>query len=281
MTATDTDRLDALFDRFPVHARVFHSGTLCGATDFSARQGVEGQFHLIRAGTVHVLHEGLPRQQMTGPCLLLYPRPKARRFITDVASGADLVCANLSFVGGLSNPIAAALPDVICLPLSAIQGAAGVLDLLFDEAFGKACGRRAVIDRLFEVVLIQLLRHLMETQEIQGGMLAGLSDARLRRVLVMMHEQPAHQWSLEALASVAGMSRSVFANRFRDTVGCTPWNYLQGWRVRLAQLALLEGQPLKMVAMEVGYTSEAALSRAFKAQVGMAPREWRKVHQKG
>jgi AraC-like DNA-binding protein len=80
---------------------------------------------------------------------------------------------------------------------------------------------------------------------------------------------------LEALAEAAGMSRSVFADAFRDTVGCTPGAYLQSWRVSLAQQALRRGQPLKMIAIDVGYGSEAALSRAFKAQSGLAPREWK------
>ena len=112
-------------------------------------------------------------------------------------------------------------------------------------------------------------------------MLAGLSHPRLRKALVAMHEQPAHDWSLEALAAMAGMSRSVFANTFRDAVGCTPGAYLQSWRVRLAQQALVQGRPLKTIALDVGYGSEAALSRAFKAQCGMPPREWRQGHGQG
>ena len=74
------------------------------------------------------------------------------------------------------------------------------------------------------------------------------------------------------------MSRSVFAGSFRRAVGCTPGAYLQSWRVRLAQQALQQGRQLKMIALEVGYGSEAALSRAFKAQGGVTPREWRQQH---
>ena len=94
-----------------------------------------------------------------------------------------------------------------------------------------------------------------------------------------MHEQPAKEWSLESLADVAGMSRSIFANTFRDTVGSTTGVYLQAWRVRLVQKVLLQGQQLKNIAGEVGYGSEAALSRAFKAQSGLTPREWKQVRQ--
>ena len=271
-----TDRLEALLNHFPVHARMFHSGAVCGITDFSA-PGEGGQIHLVRSGAMEVIHQGRPAFQVNVPSLLLYPRPMARRFVTDALRGADLACAELQFHGGSANPVVSALPDVICLPLENIDGAGQVLALLFDEAFGNNCGRHALIDRLFEVVLIQVLRHLMETDQIGGGMLAGLSHQKLRKALVAMHEQPGQEWSLDALANISGMSRSVFAGTFRSVVGCTPGTYLQSWRVRLAQQALRQGRQLKMIAVEVGYGSEAALSRAFKAQCGMTPREWRQT----
>lgn len=273
MVEVYADRLDALLSHFPVHAQMFHSGALCGTTDLSEQES-GGQMHLVKAGALEVIHKGLAALHVTEPSVLLYPRPLPRQFITDAERGADLACAHLQFGSGLDNPIVGALPDVICLPLASIEGAERILALLFDEAFGNNCGRRALVDRLFEVVLIQVLRHLMESGEIRGGMLAGMSHPKLRRALVAMHERPEQTWSLETLADTAGMSRSVFANTFRSTVGCTPGVYLQGWRVRLAQKALRQGRQLKMIAIEVGYGSEAALSRAFKAHCGIAPRAW-------
>jgi len=272
---TCTDRLDALLHHFPVRARMFHSGALCGITEFT-EQG-DGQLHLVKAGALDAIHPGLPVLHVTEPSLLLYPRPLARQFITDTEHGADLACAHLHFEGGLANPIAGALPDVVCLPLKEIDRADHVLALLFEEAFGSNCGRREVVDRLFEIVLIQILRHLMETERIHSGLLAGMSHPKLRKALTAMHEQPAKEWSLESLADIAGMSRSIFANTFRDTVGSTTGVYLQAWRVRLVQKALLQGQQLKNIASEVGYGSEAALSRAFKAQSGLTPREWKQT----
>lgn len=233
--------------------------------------------HLVRTGTMEVVQPGGSTLHINVPSLLFYPRPLARSFVTDDQHGADLACAELQFEGGAANPIARALPDVICLPLESIDGATPVLTLLFEEAFSNNCGRHALVDRLFEVVLIQLLRHLMETGQIRSGMLAGLSHSKLRKAMVAMHEQPGQEWSLDALADVSGMSRSVFAGTFRSTVGCTPGVYLQGWRIMLAQRALRQGRQLKMIAIDVGYGSEAALSRAFKAQCGMTPREWRQM----
>jgi AraC-like DNA-binding protein len=272
------DRLASLLDHFSISARIFHTGTLCGINDLGADSGV-GQLHLIRQGQVELIHGDATVARITEPTLLLYPLPMAHRFRTDPKHGADFVCANIGFEGGPANPIAAALPSYICRPLAALQGAEQILTLLFAEAFETNCGREAVLDRLFEVVLIQVLRNLMEDGSIQVGMLAGMGHVRLRLALIAMHEKPAHDWSLEELAAQAGMSRSVFANAFRECVGCTPGVYLQRWRIGLAQRALLQGRPLKLVAIEVGYGSEAAFSRAFKASCGMSPRQWCAVRQ--
>ncbi|MGB6103018.1 MAG: AraC family transcriptional regulator [Pusillimonas sp.] len=267
------DRLAALMAHFPVNAEVFNAGALCGINTLES-DGAHGQLHLVRSGAIEVQY-GMELLHVERPSLLLFARPLTHHFVTDAELGADMVCANLLFEGGAGNPIASALPDLVCLPLEDIAGAKPVLALLFDEAFEQRCGRVALVERLFEVVMIQVLRLLMENGEVHGGLLSGLSHPRLRNALVAMHESPAQEWTLDGLANVAGMSRSVFATTFRETVGITPGQYLQGWRVRLAQKALRRGRPLKIIAAEVGYGSEAALSRAFKAQSGQSPRQWK------
>lgn len=269
------DRLQALLSHFAVSARTFQAGALCGINSLEG-DGPFGQLHLVRSGKVEVRHGKTLAADIREPSLLLYPRPKAHRFITDAERGADFVCANLSFEGGSANPIAAALPPFVCLPLAQLQGSQAVLELLFAEATAAYCGRQAMLDRLFEVVLIQVLRQLMESGQTRVGLLAGLAHAQLRKAIVKMHDEPQKEWSLEELGEVSGMSRSAFANSFRDTVGVTPGAYLQRWRVGLAQKALLQGRSLKHIAQDVGYGSEAALSRAFKAASGKSPRDWRK-----
>jgi transcriptional regulator GlxA family with amidase domain len=88
-----------------------------------------------------------------------------------------------------------------------------------------------------------------------------------------MHDAPDKDWTLEWLADTAGMSRTSFANVFRDVIGVTPGNYLSRWRLTLAKGLLSEGAPLKGVARAVGYASPAALSRAYTRQFGLSPRE--------
>jgi AraC-like DNA-binding protein len=272
------DRLAALLDHFSVSARTFHAGALCGINTLDANDPY-GQLHLVQDGEVEVHHGTAQPVRVTEPSLLLYPRPLAHRFATDKQRGANFVCAHVQFEGGTANPIAAALPPFICLPLDRLQSCQPLLQSLFTEAAASNCGRQAMLDRLFEAVLIHVLRELMVQGQVQACMLAGMAHERLRKALVAMHESPQRDWSLEDLADQAGMSRTVFATTFRDTLGCTPGSYLQRWRIGLAQKLLRQGQALKFIATEVGYGSEAALSRAFSSHTGMSPREWRKVNE--
>src|SRR5687767_7317342 len=138
------DRLAALLGHFAVSARTFQAGALCGINSLDGKDPY-GQLHLIREGDVEVRHLGKGAAlRITQPSLLLYPRPMAHRFVTDRKKGADFVCAHLSFEGGTANPIAAALPPFVCLPLSQLHGCESVLDLLFLEASSQYCGRQAM-----------------------------------------------------------------------------------------------------------------------------------------
>lgn len=275
MAHPPSDRLAGLLEHFSVSARTFQAGALCGINTIDAHEPF-GQLHLIQRGAVDVHHGTAKPLRIDEPSLLLYPRPQPHRFVTDREHGADFVCAHVQFQGGAANPIAAALPAVVHLPLHQLASCQPLLQSLFDEAAASHCGRQAMLDRLFEAVLIHILRELMVQGRVQAGMLAGMAHDRLRKALVAMHDMPQREWTLEDLADQAGMSRTVFASTFRDTLGCTPGAYLQRWRIGLAQKRLSQGQTLKLIAAEVGYGSEAALSRAFTAQTGLSPREWRK-----
>ena len=275
------DRLEALLEHFPVSARIEEACRVRATLQLDAAPGA-GHLLLFRQGGATLVQDGSDPVRIDAASLVLLPRPGAARIDIDAVGAEtvvelDVVRAWLHFEGGTASPIAGAMPMAVVLPLDGLHGASPVPGLVFDEAFDGRCGRRAMLDRLLDVLLVQALRTLMEGGQIQVGLLAGMGHARLRHALVAMHEQPHLEWTLEALAERAGMSRSVFAASFRDTIGVTPGQYLQGWRTRLVQQALRRGHPLKRIAVDVGYGSEAALSRAFKAQIGQSPRQWRQA----
>lgn len=255
----EPDRLAALMARFHLTAGVYHTGTLCGVASLGAENGL-GHLHLLRDGTVRVDGPGLPVTMLEGPMALLFPRAHPHRL--DAGDGADLVCASLA-MGGAANPLQRVLPPMLCLSLTAGEMLEGVLGLLFTEAAGTACGRQAALDRLAELAFLYLLRRTMAAGGNGVGLLAGLAHPALARTLTALHERPGGDWNLEAMAETAGMSRSSFADSFRQVVGTTPADYLRGWRLHLAAAAIADGKPLKQVARDVGYASHTALSRAL------------------
>jgi len=280
MTQPSIDRLSVLLERFRVRAQLFHSGAICGLARFEARSG-HGYLHVLRRGRMAVTHaarSGAPRRlELDQPTLLFYPRPLDHAFHNPPREGADFTCAELAFDGGAAHPLVRALPPLLAVPLAVVPGLGGALDLLFAETDQVRCGRRLLADRLFEVVLIQLLRWLLDHPREAGvdpGLIAGLSDPRIARALSAIHERPGDPWTLARMAASAGMSRTVFAATFREAVGRTPADYLADWRIALAQAELARGRPLKALAQELGYANPSALSRAFAQRTGRSAREW-------
>jgi AraC-like DNA-binding protein len=274
------DRLSALLDRFRVRAHLFHAGPLCGVTHFDAQPG-RGFLHVLRRGEMVVTHQarsGAPKRvRVQEPSLLFYPRPLAHDFHNAPTEGSDFTCASLDFEGGATHPLVRALPALVLLPLREVDGLEGALALLFAETDRVRCGHRLLADRLFDVVLLQLLRWLLDHPEQAGvpaGLLTGLADPALSRALVAMHEQPGQAWSLARMAGEAGLSRSAFATRFRAVVGETPGEHLTAWRLTLAQSRLQQGHAVKRIADELGYANASALSRVFTQKVGCSPMAW-------
>jgi AraC-like DNA-binding protein len=279
-TGEPVDRLSTLLERFHVRASLFHSGPLCGRTRFEA-QPDRAFLHVLRRGSLRIEHLGRvggPKCVVVDePTLVLYPRAVHHEFINPPREGSDFTCATLHFDGGDRNPIVAALPPLLLVPLQAVHGLGPALDLLFAETDRVRCGSRLLADRLFEVVLIQLLRWVIDHPQAVGvssGLVMGLSDPRLARALVALHAAPQDDWPLARMASVAGMSRSAFADAFKAVTGSTPAAYLTDWLLTLASSLLRAGRPQKLVAAELGFSTASSLSRAFKQRFAASPRQW-------
>jgi hypothetical protein len=177
---------------------------------------------LVKRGPVQVIGVRNEAINITEPTILFLPRPDTHRLIANEHMGADVVCGTVQFGGGGRNPITDSLPGVVLVELAMLPGVEALLGLMFDEAFSEQCGRQAVLDRLCEVLMIRLLRYCIDQRLTQGGILAGLADARLAKALIAIHEDPARAWELSTMAALAGMSRARFAVRFREITGETP-----------------------------------------------------------
>ncbi|WP_449281932.1 AraC family transcriptional regulator [Leucobacter sp.] len=270
------DRLDPMLERFSVRARQFHVGPLCELRRFDAEPG-RGFLHILRAGALHVEDGRMPGlRTVSEPSLLFYPRPHEHLFHARADRPVDLACATLEFDGGGAHPLVRALPDVVTVPIAEVEGLDRSLDLLFAEIDEFRCGHRYVVDRLFEIALLKLLRWLLDHPRDVGlppGLFTGLADPAIARALAGMHEDPGRSWTLETLGRLARMSRSAFAARFRELVGTPPHEYLTGWRITIGQQRLREGRPVAQIAAELGYTG-SSFSRVFAQRTGSSPRAW-------
>ncbi|MEB0137654.1 MULTISPECIES: AraC family transcriptional regulator [unclassified Undibacterium] len=269
-----TDPLAPLLTHFKAQARLFFSGNLCHGADFGEELGT-GFLHLLRAGSAKLSDASGYSETFSEPTLIFYSRPVQHRLQTDPIVGADLVCASMRFEHKAFNPISFALPARFQRPISAFPGADTLIELLFHEAFSEKPGRQDVLDRLFEVLLIDVLRVAMAEQDKEPGLFRSLQHPQLGKALTAIHTDPAKQWSLDTLAQLAGMSRSSFASSFKTEVGDTPGNYLTRWRITLAQALIRDGVSLKLVAERVGYESQAGFLKAFKMVIGETPAIWR------
>jgi AraC-like DNA-binding protein len=137
-------------------------------------------------------------------------------------------------------------------------------------------GAALMAEHLAHMMLLQALRlHLARSSEHPVGWFAALSDPQLTAAIAAMHGDPARRWTLDAVAAVAGMSRSVFSARFREKVGETAISYLTRWRMVLAGDRLARtGESLAQTARALGYESESAFNTAFKRVMGVSPRRY-------
>jgi len=173
--------------------------------------------------------------------------------------------------GGVSNPLMAALPQTAEIDLLNDAESTGLVNLIHSEFIANRCGADSVVSRLGEVLIVRMLRTQIEAGSTQPGLLAGLSDPRLSRAIVAIHDQPGRNWSNEDLATIAGLSLSRFAEVFLNLVGHPPTTYLRQWRLTLARQDVVKGDRIDAISRRYGYTSPEGFTRAFKRYFGDNP----------
>lgn len=177
--------------------------------------------------------------------------------------------------GEVTQRLLKSLPSVIQLPAGEID--TPLLPLLANEIAKDSPGQTAVLDRLFDLLLVAVLRQwVTRGDRTSAGPYLAQSDPVVGPALTAIHTDPAHGWTVAALAARAGVSRASLAQRFTKLVGEPPMSYLTGWRIALAADLLLEPTAtIDRVARSVGYSSPFALSAAFKRERGITPSEHR------
>ena len=198
---------------------------------------------------------------------------------------AVLVCGFLGLDARPFNPLLASLPRILRVPGSTLGPDSWVTTFLravVAESGTRRPGGEAVLERMSEMLFVEVLRRYVDSlPPEETGWLAGMRDPAVGRALSLMHERPGEAWTLERLGEEAGLSRSSLHERFVHFIGQPPMQYLAQWRMQLASRRLRDTDAKVVeVALDVGYESEAAFSRAFKRLTGTSPGAWRKGQRK-
>jgi AraC-like DNA-binding protein len=175
------------------------------------------------------------------------------------------------------------LPSVIHIRKESVDPAFHwSLELLMRELRTSQPGSSLAEQHLASLILIQAIRvYLSEHSAGTVGWLFALSDEKISRALIAVHGDPAHRWTLQNLAAIAGMSRSLFAQKFKAAVGSSAMDYVTQWRMFKATERLMTfHESIAEMAPSLGYESESAFSAAFKRVLGRSPREYVRTHQR-
>jgi AraC-like DNA-binding protein len=267
---------------------------------FDRHEGIK--CYAVMSGEGRLSVEGVPDpvHLKAGDCFLL-PRGSPFRLAKDLAltpvdarsiyanarrgsvftynGGGDFFIAGSHFIlsGDHANILLSVLPPIVHIRKEADKATLRwSMEQMRRELREPQPGGYLVAEHLAHMMLVQALRlHMAEGLKGGVGWLFALADKQVGAAITAMHEDPAHHWTLQALAALAGMSRSSFALKFKETVGASPLDYLTRWRMLLAGDRVVNSRdPVSVIALSLGYESESAFSTAFKRVMGCSPRQY-------
>jgi len=268
------DKISQILQNLSFNADVFFSGNLCGIQSLGGSDSNKGHLHLLKTGVLTLVCEEGHKVTLDKPSVIFMPGPTRHQIIASESSQAELVCVDIDFHSGSGSALVNALPKLICLSIEQDDPLGNTARWLFNEAFNEQVGQQLIVNKLGDIFLIQILRHILKEGIVMQGMLAGMAHPQLSTLMTKLHKKPEESWTIDSMAEVAIMSRAKFAALFKDTVGQAPSDYLTELRIAVAQGLLTKGLPVSFVANEVGYEHGSALARVFRKKTGLSPKEW-------
>ena len=269
------------------HVIIFH--LLTEGQGYARLEG-EDQAVSLNAGDIVIVPHGDPHILGNGPSVT--PMDNSRELervlslglkLCRMGGGGELtkfICGYMACEPQLSSIFLGALPPLIKINIR--NGPAGQwlensLRYSVDNSDASGPGGKAVLAKLSEVLFVETLRRYIELlPSEETGWLAGVRDPDIGKALALLHQKPAHPWTIASLGSEIGVSRSVLAERFRRYLAESPMAYLAHWRLQLgAQLLKTTSRSVADIAAEVGYESEPSFNRAFKRQFSLPPARFR------
>lgn len=238
-------------------------------------------FHLVRRGACRLVVDGETHDLVAGDFVFLAPGIDHCVQSDDASTSQTLLlCGYCDFEHRENDVLMRALPRFVVLQRDELEQwpwLTRTLEHLSAEYMSRAPGSELTVNKLTEVLLVQLLRIDFGRHD-RAGLIAALQDKRIATALARVHEQPGAAWTTGKAAEAAAMSRSGFARRFKELLDMGFFDYLTRLRMRNArELLVTTNLPVSDVGERVGYTAELSFVNAFKKLHGMTPRAWRKT----
>ena len=190
------------------------------------------------------------------------------------AESTALICGQCEFIQYYWNPILEAMPNTMVISTRDSAGTtlANVINLMIAETKSSGGSSNAIIDRLSDILFIEAIRTYVGMKNDDQSYIAALQDQRLSKALISFHKEPEKNWTVQMLSEKAGMSRSAFADKFKQMIKMSPMEYVKGFRLQQAYEELVtNAKSVTQIAENCGYQSEAAFRKAFKKQFGIGP----------
>ncbi|NOX27029.1 MAG: AraC family transcriptional regulator [Gammaproteobacteria bacterium] len=303
---TDADILSGVLRSIRLRGSVFFCSKLSSPWGMTLNKTEHPRFHIVLEGSCWLqtsdmseplmLQEGDTVLITHGNAHWIADNPNSNRIASDEAAAAyqqgkplfrgntvstRLLCGRFHLDTRVQHPLITTLPATIRMTNMEATERSWLHQtaLLIAEGLEQQqAGVDVLIDRICEVLFVQIMRSNSTLQNSDTGFLSALYDPSLNRALQCIHAQPSHNWTVESLAARCHVSRSAFAHRFQQRIGIAPIAYLTLWRMQNA-LCLLRDTPLSLtqIAEHLGYSSDMALAKAFKRFYGETPGAMRKT----
>jgi AraC-like DNA-binding protein len=268
--------------QFPKHQGIKCYAVLSGQCWLSV-EGVPDPV-LLTSGDCFLLPRGLPFCLATDLSLtpvdfhtILAACPSGATTSNNVNGGRYIVGGHFVLTGSHADMLLGFLPPIVHIRKESDKAAMRwSLERMKEELRDPQPGGSLIAQQLACMMIVQALRlHLADGAKGSVGWLFALADKQMSAAITCMHDDPGHPWTLQKLAERVGMSRSIFAQRFKETVGATPMEYLTRWRMLLAGDRLKNSDDsISVIASSLGYESESAFGKAFRRVMGSSPRQY-------
>lgn len=285
--------LDPLFKQISLSAEVYYNGAMCGAWELAEPSSSQLGFHWVTHDQVefHYGH-GQPMILLQRGDLLILNRPLQHRLKSRSKESQGLwgrpyaeiqgdhwsamMCGRVKLNLQAARPFLESLPDYWVV--SAGQSWLGPLLQLLSAESRRSDPSQTMINKIAEILFGSAVRSYIEdSQEMGSQFLFLFVHPEFGPLVGEIARKPAADWNLDSMAQFCAMSRSAFAQHFKEVSGWTPHQYLTWWRMHWAAQQLQGSMPLSLIAEQSGYLSLPAFVRAFGREFGQSPAAYRRA----